>query len=117
MEARATGKFIKGSPQKARLVIDLIRGKSVQDALAILRFAKKRATGPLPESCSRPWPTRAEERHGGRGPVHGGGRGGQHGADQVAAATPSGSHGPGLPAAAPLSAHQHHHQGAGRREA
>jgi large subunit ribosomal protein L22 len=47
MEARATGKFIKGSPQKARLVIDLIRGRSVQDALAILRFAKKRATGPI----------------------------------------------------------------------
>jgi large subunit ribosomal protein L22 len=47
MEARATGKFVKGSPQKARLVIDLIRGKSVQQALSILRFTKKRATGPI----------------------------------------------------------------------
>ncbi len=35
---------MKGSPQKARLVIDLIRGKNVQEALAILRFTNKRAT-------------------------------------------------------------------------
>jgi len=47
MEARAKGKFLKGSPQKARLVIDLIRGKNVQEALAILRFTKKRATRPI----------------------------------------------------------------------
>ncbi len=44
MEARAKGRFIMGSPQKARLVIDLIRGRNVQEALAILRFTKKRAT-------------------------------------------------------------------------
>ncbi len=44
MEAIAKGKYIKGSPQKARLVMDLIRGKNVQQALAILRFTKKRAT-------------------------------------------------------------------------
>jgi len=44
MEARAVGKYIKGSPQKARLVIDLIRGRKVHDALATLRFTKKRAT-------------------------------------------------------------------------
>ena len=47
MEAIAKGKYLKGSPQKARLVIDLIRGKSVQQALAILRFTKKRATQPV----------------------------------------------------------------------
>jgi len=47
MEARATGKYLKGSPQKARLVIDLIRGRRVQEALAILRFTKKRATHPI----------------------------------------------------------------------
>jgi large subunit ribosomal protein L22 len=44
MEAKAKGKYIKGSPQKARLVIDLIRGRNVQEALGILRFTKKRAT-------------------------------------------------------------------------
>src|SRR5512141_1031002 len=44
MEATAKGEHLKGSPQKARLVIDLIRGKNVQQALAILRFTNKRAT-------------------------------------------------------------------------
>jgi len=44
MEATAKGRYLKGSPQKARLVINLIRGKNVQDALAILRFTNKRAT-------------------------------------------------------------------------
>lgn len=44
MEARAVGKYLRGSPQKARLVIDLIRGKNVQDALGVLRFTNKRAT-------------------------------------------------------------------------
>lgn len=42
-EAVATAKYIKGSPQKARLVIDLIRGKKVEEALSILRFSRKRA--------------------------------------------------------------------------
>jgi len=44
MEAIAKGKYLRGSPQKARLVIDLIRGRNVQEALAILRFTNKRAT-------------------------------------------------------------------------
>jgi large subunit ribosomal protein L22 len=43
MEAKATAKYVKGSPQKARLVIDLIRGKDVEEALGILRFSRKRA--------------------------------------------------------------------------
>src|SRR5262245_52587814 len=43
MEARASAKFLRGSPQKARLVVDLIRGKNVNQALAILRFSNKRA--------------------------------------------------------------------------
>jgi len=43
MEARASAKFLRGSPQKARLVVDMIRGKNVNQALAILRFANKRA--------------------------------------------------------------------------
>ncbi len=44
MEAQATAKFIRLSPQKARLVIDLIRGKAAGEAMSILRFTKKRAT-------------------------------------------------------------------------
>jgi len=43
MEVRATGKFIRSSPQKVRLVVDLIRGRNVSEALDILRFTKKRA--------------------------------------------------------------------------
>ncbi|MFZ5942534.1 MAG: 50S ribosomal protein L22 [Bacillota bacterium] len=38
MEAKAVAKFIRISPRKARQVIDLIRGKHVRDAYAILKF-------------------------------------------------------------------------------
>ncbi len=44
MEAQATGKYVRGSSQKIRLVVDLIRGQKVADALNILRYTKKRAT-------------------------------------------------------------------------
>src|SRR5437660_2327460 len=43
MDARASAKYLRGSPQKARLVIDMIRGKNVNQALAILRYTNKRA--------------------------------------------------------------------------
>jgi len=43
MEARASAKYLRGSAQKARLVIDMIRGKNVNKALAILRYSNKRA--------------------------------------------------------------------------
>jgi len=44
MEASATYNYVRISPQKARLVVDLIRGKSVSEALSILTFTKKRVT-------------------------------------------------------------------------
>lgn len=44
MEARATSKYVRISPQKARLVVDLIRGKNAGEAINILRFTKKRAS-------------------------------------------------------------------------
>jgi large subunit ribosomal protein L22 len=44
MEARATQTHIRVSPQKSRLVVDLIRGKNVGDALSILTYTKKRVT-------------------------------------------------------------------------
>jgi large subunit ribosomal protein L22 len=47
MKAIARTKYLKGSARKARLVIDLIRGKSVPQALAILNFTNKRAAGPI----------------------------------------------------------------------
>ena len=40
-EARATAKWVRVSPSKARLVIDLIRGKDVDDAFDILHFCNK----------------------------------------------------------------------------
>jgi large subunit ribosomal protein L22 len=39
---RATHRFARVSPQKARLVIDLIRGLSCRDALDVLRFNPRR---------------------------------------------------------------------------
>jgi len=50
MEAIAKTKYLKGSPRKARLVIDLIRGRNVSQALAILKFTDKRAADPI-EKC------------------------------------------------------------------
>jgi large subunit ribosomal protein L22 len=43
MEARATSKYLRVSPQKARLVVNLIRGQNVGAAVDTLRFTKKRA--------------------------------------------------------------------------
>ncbi len=43
MEAKAISRDIRQSPQKMRLVVDLIRGRSVNDAYAMLQFTKKRA--------------------------------------------------------------------------
>ena len=52
MEATASAKYLRGSAQKARLVVDMIRGKDVNQALAILRFSKKRAAISI-EKCMR----------------------------------------------------------------
>ena len=41
MEATATAKFMRVTPRKARLVVDLIRGKKISDARTILSLAKK----------------------------------------------------------------------------
>lgn len=41
MQATATAKFMRVSPRKARLVVDLIRGKKISDARKILSLAKK----------------------------------------------------------------------------
>jgi len=44
MQAKAVAKYIRISPRKARQVIDLIRGKDVAEAKAILRFTPHKAT-------------------------------------------------------------------------
>jgi large subunit ribosomal protein L22 len=42
MEFRAQARFMRVSPQKARLVLDLIKGRRVEEALNTLAFTKKR---------------------------------------------------------------------------
>lgn len=44
MEARAQAKMIRIAPRKTRLVVDLVRGKQVKEALAILKFTNKSAS-------------------------------------------------------------------------
>jgi large subunit ribosomal protein L22 len=43
MPFKATHRFARIAPRKARLILDLIRGRDVEDALALLKFSKKRA--------------------------------------------------------------------------
>ncbi len=47
MEAVAKLNNNPSSPRKTRLVVDLIRGKKIGDALAILKFHKKESAGKL----------------------------------------------------------------------
>ena len=43
MEARAITRFVRMAPRKARLVVDLIRGRGVGDALNVLDYTPKKA--------------------------------------------------------------------------
>ena len=43
MEAKAIAKYVRMSPRKARLVADLIKGKDIQEAQAILRYTPNKA--------------------------------------------------------------------------
>ena len=45
MQVSATHKFARISPQKARLVADMIRGKDVETALNVLTFSNQKAAG------------------------------------------------------------------------
>ncbi len=42
MQARAEARYIRVSPQKARLVVDLIRGRRAEEAITILQMTPKR---------------------------------------------------------------------------
>ena len=43
MEARAIAKYVRMSPMKVGVVLDLIRGKNVNEAFAILQYTPKEA--------------------------------------------------------------------------
>ena len=47
MEARATAKFVRMSPRKVRQIVDLIRGKDVEESLNSLHFMKRAARVPV----------------------------------------------------------------------
>ena len=47
VEVRAVQRHIRMSPQKVRLVLDAVRGKPAQEALAILQFLPNRAARPV----------------------------------------------------------------------
>jgi len=47
MEAKAKARFVRVTPQKARRVVDLIRGKQAGDAVAVLKFAPQAAAEPV----------------------------------------------------------------------
>ncbi|MBD3347858.1 MAG: 50S ribosomal protein L22 [Candidatus Eisenbacteria bacterium] len=47
MEARATAKYIRMSPRKVRQVVNLIRGRDVEESLSTLRFMKRAARVPV----------------------------------------------------------------------
>jgi large subunit ribosomal protein L22 len=44
---RATARFVSVSPQKARLVLDMVRGLEAVEALDLLRFTSKAAARPV----------------------------------------------------------------------
>ena len=47
MEAKSSARFVRVTPMKARRVVNLIRGKQAEEALAILKFAPQGASEPV----------------------------------------------------------------------
>ncbi|MEW6045724.1 MAG: 50S ribosomal protein L22 [Bacillota bacterium] len=62
MEARAIARYQRIAPRKVRQVIDLIRGKSVDEALGILKFTPK-AASPVVEKVLRSAMANAQNNH------------------------------------------------------
>jgi large subunit ribosomal protein L22 len=62
MEARAIARHIRISPRKARQVVDLVRGKDVEEALAILRLVPKGGS-PIVEKVVRSAIANAENNY------------------------------------------------------
>jgi large subunit ribosomal protein L22 len=62
-EVRAQAKYVRMSPRKARLVAEHIRGRSVPEARAVLRFTAREAAGEL-EKVLQSAVSNAEANHG-----------------------------------------------------
>lgn len=67
MEARAVSRHVRVTPRKARLVIDLIRGKNVEEAYAVLQYVQKGAAIPVLKTL-RSAVSNAMQAEGGYGP-------------------------------------------------
>lgn len=91
MQVRAVARYIRMSPRKARLVAEMVRGRGVDEALSVLRFATQRAAEPIGKAI-RSAAANAEENYGlnrqdlvveqvvaDQGPVRKGGRAGARG--------------------------------------
>jgi large subunit ribosomal protein L22 len=63
LEAKAVEKFIRISPQKMRLVVDLVRNKKVEDAVNLLSFTPKKAADIVKKAISSA-AANATENHG-----------------------------------------------------
>jgi large subunit ribosomal protein L22 len=63
IDVRATGRFIQMSPQKMRLVVDLIRGRQANEALELLKFTPNAAARPIAKVL-RSAIANAEENYG-----------------------------------------------------
>ena len=68
IEGRATARYVRTSAQKAKLVMDLIRGQSVDRALATLRFSSKRIAGDIAKVL-RSAVANAEQKEGAGGDI------------------------------------------------
>jgi large subunit ribosomal protein L22 len=68
VEARATARYVRTSAQKAGLVLDLIRGKDVNRALATLKFTRKGIAGDI-EKVLRSAIANAQQKDGFGGDV------------------------------------------------
>ncbi len=62
-EVRAIGRFIRVPPRKARLVMDMVRGKDINEALSVLRFTPKHAARVV-EKVLRSAMANAHQNHG-----------------------------------------------------
>ena len=65
MEAKAMARFVRVPARKARLVVDLIRGKNINQALLDVRFTKKQAAR-IVEKVLRSALANAQQNHGAR---------------------------------------------------
>lgn len=63
MQVRAVAKHVRMSPRKVRLVVDLVRGMGVDEALDLLRFTNKAASKPVAKAIDSA-AANAEENYG-----------------------------------------------------